>query len=539
MKTLWLAIILNFMLSVSAQNIVLENGDSLVLQYERNSFTGNHKSYVQFHNGIPVFGGRFDLHTNINGELIWKKDQTVKINSVSPFQNLNPNEYNWFRLNNEWVIAHWVVIGDELDTRVLLYNDEVIYTDHGKLFLSEPDTLVHGRVFLINPLNTAMVPYGSPYVDSSDGYVQQLVDQEKWVSFKVTLQEDTFWLRNDRFIFGEVSAPATPPLYSLTDSFDFTRDQDGFEDVNAFYHLTRYADHVEKRGYKNLLVDTLVIDAHGYNGSDLSSFNYMVNPVQLEFGTGGVDDAEDGEVVIHEFGHSLSFQASPNTVKGSERSAMEEGNADYFSTSYSRTFTDHAWQDVFNWDGHNEFWNGIRTGDPMNYPNDFKNSLNHDRELWSSPLMCLYDSIGQGVTDSLVMEHLFYQTTNTTMPEMAKIILKIDTLLFGGRHYYPVKECFVQYGILHWGAAVPVITPASQIKILNTTGFASGTGSLIVQSGDESELKVSVYDMTGQLLSEVNGYSKIEFSPDQFASGMYILNVQQNDVTLSWKVIRQ
>ena len=55
----------------------------------------------------------------------------------------------------------------------------------------------------------------------------------------------------------------------------------------------------------------------------------------LLFGEGGVDDAEDADVIIHEYAHAISYAASPETNSGTERRGLDEGLGDYFAAIYS------------------------------------------------------------------------------------------------------------------------------------------------------------------------------------------------------------
>ncbi|MEZ4916786.1 MAG: hypothetical protein R2836_07345 [Chitinophagales bacterium] len=52
------------------------------------------------------------------------------------------------------------------------------------------------------------------------------------------------------------------------------------------------------------------VDTHGNNGADNSFFS-PATPLRLIFGEGGVDDAEDADVIIHEYGHAISHFAAP------------------------------------------------------------------------------------------------------------------------------------------------------------------------------------------------------------------------------------
>ena len=55
---------------------------------------------------------------------------------------------------------------------------------------------------------------------------------------------------------------------------------------------------------------------------------------ELRFGKGGVDDAEDAEVILHEYGHALHF--AQGFVFGSARAgAISEGFADYWAVTVS------------------------------------------------------------------------------------------------------------------------------------------------------------------------------------------------------------
>src|SRR5262249_22653888 len=48
---------------------------------------------------------------------------------------------------------------------------------------------------------------------------------------------------------------------------------------------------------------------------------------------GGVDDAEDGEVILHEFGHAIQDAICPDFGQSPEAAAMGEGFGDYFAGS--------------------------------------------------------------------------------------------------------------------------------------------------------------------------------------------------------------
>ena len=178
------------------------------------------------------------------------------------------------------------------------------------------------------------------------------------VNIDVTFDGGMYKLENQFVVISEFSAPNVPPVASSSPDFDFTRAQTGFEDVNTLYHITEFSKYVQSVGFDSLVREPVYADAHALNGNDQSMFSPGFNGLQLFFGEGGVNDAEDADVIVHEFGHSLSFSASPGSNSGDERQLVDEGIGDYVATSYSRAIDTFRWADMFTWDGHNEYWNG-------------------------------------------------------------------------------------------------------------------------------------------------------------------------------------
>ncbi|MBO6516789.1 MAG: T9SS type A sorting domain-containing protein [Bacteroidia bacterium] len=502
----------------------------------RQSLTGIHYTYDVLKNGIPVFDTELRVHTNLSGDVVLVQDNVVAVDATLTSDHLGKQSKTWVETYSGWQLAD-VITDDKGNCKLLLDNWEV-HSQEAKHYYHLPDSLVNAQVFLINPLNTAEKSYGSPYIDSNDLDVPVINAERKWVKMKTYYENDTFWLKSDRYYFGQVSDPVVPQTYSTNDTFSFTRSQRAFEDVNAFYHITQMSDYVEGLGFETALPDTLEIDAHGYNGADFSSFNYGVRPLQLEFGEGGVDDAEDGEIVVHEFSHALSHVAGPNSFSSTrDRAAMEEGNADYFSASYSKSFTDFAWQLMFNWDGHNPFFSGVHIGDKLIYPTDMTNNTNHDRELWSTPLMCLYDKIGRGPVDSLVLEHLYFQAKGAKLPDMANVLLKVDSMLWNARYHHDIRNCFAKHDIL--ASSGQSIEFQRLFSALNTTGFSLGSENAIITSKDGKQFNYLVHNNLGQTIEQGNDVTKIILDPNDFLSGIYFVELKLGNASTYLKVLKK
>ena len=111
------------------------------------------------------------------------------------------------------------------------------------------------------------------------------------------------------------------------------------------------------------------VDPSGFNGADNS--HYLSGSGRLAFGEGGVDDAEDADVIIHELGHGLHDWVTDGGL--SQVNGLSEGTGDYAAGSYSRAIgfwspSDAAYSWTFNWDGHNPFWDGRILNYSASYP---------------------------------------------------------------------------------------------------------------------------------------------------------------------------
>src|SRR4029453_17004640 len=107
------------------------------------------------------------------------------------------------------------------------------------------------------------------------------------------------YLRGD---YAAVVSETGNPTYSPTNTFTYTRHQDEFEQVMAYYWVTEAQRYIHSLGFGvtrraiNNRPQALRINQLGYD----NSFATVHPKNELRFGKGGVDDAEDGEVILHE-----------------------------------------------------------------------------------------------------------------------------------------------------------------------------------------------------------------------------------------------
>ena len=319
-----------------------------------------------------------------------------------------------------------------------------------------------GKVFRPDPLTTAEVVYGAAgYTDGNDANTTQL-DGQTFVDtlYDITLNAGVYSLNGPAVHLLNFENPAGNPVTAThADSFRFTRDQQGFEDVMCYYHITTSQMWIQSLGFTNIQNnpnDILECDPHGLNGDDNS--HYIPGSNRIAFGEGGVDDDEDADVIWHEYGHGIQSSSVPGWG-GGEEGAMGEGFGDYWACSHSRALVDYRNEWVFNWDGHNPFWTGRVVNAGMHYPEDLTGSVHTDGQIWSQACYDANVEMGRAAMDEIVLAQHFLIGTNASMLTAAQAILTADQNLNGGANQLAIYNNFVPRGLLVMPPRFEVIAP--------------------------------------------------------------------------------
>lgn len=308
----------------------------------------------------------------------------------------------------------------------------------------------------------------------------------------------------------------------------------------TMYHIMTFRQQLATLGYPQLMNQVLHVDAHAQFGADNSMFVRNGGEPSLRLGTGGVDDAEDADVIIHEYAHGLSWSANNNINFSFERSALDEGLADYWATSYSRRKNAFRWEDVFTWDGHNEFWNGRTASSTQLYPSS--GNLYQVGEIWNAVLSKLWSDVGADITDRLQLESMFFYTEQSTLPEAAMYLIEADSLLYNGIHTNIICSRFQQQGVLG-GNCLPLetasITKFISPQLLNTLAFAKAEAPLQVTFPEASNGEYQWYAVDGRLLMEgAVDYSLLWTIPPPNYVGSLFLLIQTKQQRIVFPLVR-
>ncbi|MGA9746772.1 MAG: M36 family metallopeptidase [Nocardioides sp.] len=131
-----------------------------------------------------------------------------------------------------------------------------------------------------------------------------------------------------------IESSTGPLAFSSTGAFNYNRSQGQFEQVMAYYWITRAQDYVQSLGFGSTLPgvmdEQIAVKINQYGGDN----SYQTTkPFRLRFGKGGVDDAEDAEVIVHEYGHAIHADQVPGYGTSLDAGAIGEGFGDYLAVT--------------------------------------------------------------------------------------------------------------------------------------------------------------------------------------------------------------
>ncbi len=398
------------------------------------------------------------------------------------------------------------------------------------------DTTGQGRVFRPNPCTAAGVPYGTLFSNNDDMHLPIFEAYMDTILLKdLNYQNGQFLLEGPYVRLMEFSIPNVPPVSSSDGNFFFKRDQTGFEDVMAYYHIDTFQRYVQSLGYTDLYSTTPIqVDAHGAAGNDQSSFS---TNGRIQYGTNygasneHVDDAEDADVIIHEYGHALSHAAAPGTRGGNQRIGLDEGYCDYFAAAYSYDIRpDYGWAQVFNWDGHNEFWEGRYADSEQKFSSTGLGKYDY-AEVWSSAMMRLRQDIGATECDRLQLEILYGSAQNMTFFDAYQLLLHADTALFAGIHSPQITFRFCEIEVVTGDACKGLALEPGLLQKAWTAQYVTGECLYIKWNEDSlfpsQNKSFQLTNALGQLIGKktIQGGNLLSFS--SLPSGLYIISLYE------------
>jgi Zn-dependent metalloprotease len=504
----------------------------LQLLHKTTSKIGTHYSFLQTYKGIPIHKATCNITVNQTGNVMSCYNLLVSTDgwNSEPFKvETSAGKPIWIVSGQSPIAAYKKVSGNVI--HITDAQGNYIATKDGAYYYE--DTLVSGKVFLPDPLTSQQVVYGQngTYQHFDDSDYALLNNQRKDIQFPATLDNGFFTLENRYAKIMELQSPTIAPVTSTTPVFDYTRSQNGFKEIMVMYHLYATQMYYQYLGFNELKDYQIKVDAHS-STSDNSSFNFPTDS-SLNFGTGGVPDAEDGDVPCHEYTHALSWFLNPQENMNNERRAIEEATCDVIAANLSRRSSEFNWRLMYNFDAPNpitagltKFWSGRNGNSSKTYQN-YLGSPYSDAEIWLSTMLDIAEVIGNDTAAMLLLYSVYSMPENCTMPQAAELYLQADSILFNKAFTHLINPIFTARKLGNFVGIPEQEQVFSQLTIQNSAGFAQGSGDAIIDLPFATTY--SVMDMQGRIIQRKQSDGRITLHPEEFTHGMYIITIRSGE----------
>jgi len=247
--------------------------------------------------------------------------------------------------------------------------------------------------------------------------------------------------------------------YSPTNTFAYTRHQDEFEQVMAYYWITEAQKYIHSLGFgvtrPGINNQPQKVRINQYGADNSFETDQPIN--EIRYGKGGVDDAEDAEVILHEYGHAI--HSAQNFNFGTEQNgAISEGFGDYWAVTVSDVISkslgvpeQEPLPCVADWDSTSYTSGPVhclrRLDTNLHYPADLNGEVHHDGQIWSRALWDIRQALGNVKADTIILQGT-NGYTGTTMPDLANRTVAAAQSLYGNAAANAVHQAFADRGIL-------------------------------------------------------------------------------------------
>lgn len=229
------------------------------------------------------------------------------------------------------------------------------------------------------------------------------------------------------------------------------RQSNRFEALMAYYHATEIQRYIQTLDLDPINQHSQKIFANTFD--DDNSF-YSPSADHIQLGTGGVDDGEDGDVIVHEYGHAVQDAQNPTAFRNNnnQSNAMGEGFGDYLAAVHQIELVGHnaEWTPcIMEWDATSYDDQvtpppGIclrRADDASTHAAQVtecggQGSFHCVGQVWSSALLDLRitlgdDPGGDSKMDTLLLASHELLPESPSLTEAADAIMTADALLYG------------------------------------------------------------------------------------------------------------
>lgn len=439
--------------------------DDLVLVKHTTSLLAEHRWYVQVHEGHPVVNSYYGWHRDLASGDVSIDDGRIDVSDA----NTDQPQISARAATGEAAKSP-VVSANAVGGRELMVLPEFAGTDQARLVWAVDSADGTGaRTSYVDAVTGDVLK--TVLVSKAGRGVGRVFDPNPVAK----LQRITVRDHGDRASAVPMRAYSRKPLLRLKPGMDtlvgtwvqitnkdrpvrvkhrffFKRDDDRFEQVSAYYAVDAAQSFLQSLGFKHVNAESQHVRVNAF--PDDNSF-YIPNQDKILLGSGGVDDAEDPEVVWHEYGHAVQDDQVPNFGITAKATAIGEAFGDYLAVTMSqRTYAGSkrvSLACVMDWDAtaYSPKAPCLRRVDLNRDMDDYdafdphKSSQIYSRALWD-----INQGLGRRRATTVIVEANFQLTPRANFKEAADATVRVARRLYGDGAAEIARQAFVDRKIL-------------------------------------------------------------------------------------------
>jgi len=326
---------------------------------------------------------------------------------------------------------------------------------------AKPDpgfTTARGQVFKVNPVQSSGDQTLTDQRDSADA-----VEDFHYDTVPLRNVDGSGYLRGDWVV---VKSSTGSPAYSSRGRYIYDRSQDQFEQVMGYFWVNQAQEYlqslgfgVEGSGLRGIVDEPFTVKINQYGGDN----SYQTDkPFRIRLGKGGVDDAEDAEVIVHEYGHAVHADQVEGYGQSLDAGAIGESFGDYFAVTVGLDAAEqYTWPVlapeacVMDWDATSYTTtvpHCLRRLDRNLTLKDRRNQVHFDGMIWSRALWDIradYQALGMTSRDwdTTLIASQFDYAADTSFQDAAKATWQLALDRNGEAAAAAVKQRFAERGI--------------------------------------------------------------------------------------------
>jgi hypothetical protein len=308
-----------------------------------------------------------------------------------------------------------------------------------------------GQVFMVNPVQSSG---NQDLVDARDSAAA--VPGSAYVLVPLRNLDGSGTLTG-RWV--NVRAETGTPARAPDGRFVYLRDSDQFEQVMAYFWVNQAQEYLRSLGFGSSLpaVNAESQDVRTNQWGQDNSYSWDKHDI-IRLGKGGVDDAEDAEVIVHEYGHAVHDAQVPGFGLSHEAGSIGEAFGDYLAVTVGLgAAAQYGWPVnappacVADWDAVSYTATAPhclrRVDRAKTYADLTGSSVHADGEIWSRALWDIRSALGPATADRIIVNAQFSFAPDTSFSAAAAATIATAERMSGPSAAAAVRAAFAARGI--------------------------------------------------------------------------------------------